>query len=104
MGTCSIDCLKASNQYNKIMSGGAVNSNISKLNLANLITKKEFKLIEIIGVGGYGYVHKAQKKDNRMFFALKTMSKLRVYEKNSIQSVLNERKLLTKINHPYVDI
>jgi hypothetical protein len=35
-----------------------------------------------------------------MYFALKVMSKLRVYEKNSITSILNERKLLTKINHP----
>jgi serine/threonine protein kinase len=65
-----------------------------------LIQKKDFKFIEIIGIGGYGYVHKAQKKDTHMYFALKVMSKLRVYEKNSISSVLNERKLLTKTNHP----
>jgi serine/threonine protein kinase len=65
-----------------------------------LIAKKDFKLMEIVGIGGYGYVYKAQKKDNKMFFALKMMSKLRVYEKNSIPSVLNERKLLTKTNHP----
>ena len=66
-----------------------------------MISKKDFRLIEIIGIGGYGYVHKARKKDNKINYALKVMSKLRVYEKNSISSVLNERKLLTRINHPY---
>jgi hypothetical protein len=33
---------------------------------------------------------------------MKEMSKVKVYEKNSVQSILNERQLLAHIRHPYI--
>jgi serum/glucocorticoid-regulated kinase 2 len=33
---------------------------------------------------------------------MKEMSKVKVYEKNSIQSIVNERRMLAHLRHPYV--
>ena len=33
---------------------------------------------------------------------MKEMSKVKVYEKNSVQSIVNERKLLAHLRHPFI--
>jgi len=33
---------------------------------------------------------------------MKEMSKVKVYEKNSVNSVINERKLLANLRHPFI--
>lgn len=35
-----------------------------------------------------------------MNYAMKEMSKVKIYEKNSVQSIINERKLLAHLRHP----
>jgi serum/glucocorticoid-regulated kinase 2 len=34
--------------------------------------------------------------------AMKEMSKVKIYEKNSVNSIINERKLLAHLRHPFI--
>lgn len=67
-----------------------------------------FKKIYAIGKGGFGRVWKIKarkdlldSKSNR-YYAMKEMSKVLIYIKRSIQSILNERKFLEKLYHPFL--
>jgi serine/threonine protein kinase len=55
-----------------------------------------------VGRGGFGRVWKVEHKRNKCFFALKEMQKLRVVAKRSVHSVLNERRLLAVVKHPFI--
>jgi len=54
-----------------------------------------FEIITVIGKGGFGKVWKIKSKVNGKFFALKEISKIKIINKNSIKSVMNERNILS---------
>ncbi len=66
------------------------------------INKNMFMFMYVIGKGGFGKVWKVEKKKERRMFAMKEMSKARILAKRSVNSVLNERKILSQLRHPYV--
>lgn len=39
-------------------------------------------------------------RKTKQMYALKEMSKVRIIDKRSVQSVINERKLLAQLKHP----
>jgi serine/threonine protein kinase len=55
-----------------------------------------------IGKGGFGKVWKVEHKKSKNFYALKEMEKIRIINKRSVQSVMNERRLLALIRHPFI--
>ena len=55
-----------------------------------------------MGRGGFGKVWKVEKKKNKKLFAMKEMSKARIISKRSVNSVMNERKLLSQLKHPFL--
>jgi serine/threonine protein kinase len=55
----------------------------------------------VIGKGGFGKVWKVERKKFKTMYAMKEMSKARIVTKKSVSSVLNERKLLAQLKHPY---
>ena len=60
------------------------------------ITKNHFIFHYPIGRGGFGKVWRVESKKNKNeFFAMKEMCKARVMAKKSVQSVMNELKLLS---------
>ena len=71
-----------------------VNKNDTKIN------KNSFEYISIIGRGGYGRVWKVYNKKNKKFFALKEMSKAIIIDKNSVDSVIFEKNILSEMDHP----
>ena len=55
-----------------------------------------------IGKGGFGQVWQVRSKRTKQTLALKEMLKTRIISKNSVQSVVNERKLLSVLKHPFI--
>ena len=65
-----------------------------RLELNVAISKNNFTYHYAIGKGGFGKVWKVERKKDKQIFAMKEMSKARVLTKRSVNSVLNERKIL----------
>ena len=59
------------------------------------INKTHFKFHNVIGKGGFGKVWKLERKKFKTTYALKEMSKCRIVQKKSVNSIMNERKLLS---------
>lgn len=59
------------------------------------ISKGQFKMHSVIGKGGFGQVWKVERKKFNTMYAMKEMSKAKIVNKKSVNSVLNERKLLS---------
>lgn len=51
--------------------------------------------MRIIGKGGFGRVWKVTEKKSKEVYALKVIDKARVITKKSVQSVINEREILS---------
>ncbi|CAG9315104.1 unnamed protein product [Blepharisma stoltei] len=66
------------------------------------IHKSYFSFKCPIGHGGFGKVWKVEQKKTKQCFAMKEMNKLRIIRKKSVSSILNERKLLSIIKHPFI--
>jgi serine/threonine protein kinase len=78
------------------------NSEIKTDSTTSAMNKKDFRLEKVIGRGGFGKVWKAESRKNGRIFAMKEMLKTRIVKKNSVQSVLKERMLLSIIKHPFI--
>jgi serine/threonine protein kinase len=63
----------------------------------DLDNKSMFNFIRIIGKGGFGRVWKVTDKKTKNVYALKVIDKARVITKKSVQSVLNEREILSRL-------
>ena len=66
------------------------------------LAKYNFNFHHVVGKGGFGRVWKVEMKRKKQMFAMKEMLKLRVVSKRSVHSVLNERSILEKLNHPFI--
>ena len=64
------------------------------------INKSHFKFHCIIVKGGFGKGWKVERKKFGTFYALKEMSKVKIVNKKSVNSVMNEKKLLSQLKHP----
>ena len=65
-----------------------------------VIDRNSFEFINIIGKGGFGKVWKVFHKKRKNYFALKEMDKSKIIDKQSESSIIYERNLLEKLNHP----
>lgn len=67
-----------------------------------LIGKHCFNYHHAIGRGGFGKVWKVESRKTKELFALKEMSKLRVISKRSVNSIMNERRILEVLRDPFI--
>lgn len=66
------------------------------------MNKNNFTFHYVIGRGGFGKVWRVEKKKIKKMYAMKEMSKTRIITKRSVNSVMNERKLLAMLRHPFL--
>ena len=66
------------------------------------ITLDHFDQLYAIGKGAYGRVLKVRHKPSGRVFAMKEMFKNLIVNKNSGQSIQNERQLLGILRHPFI--
>ncbi|CAD8060035.1 unnamed protein product [Paramecium sonneborni] len=64
--------------------------------------KSDFKMLFVIGRGGFGKVWKAENKKTKQQYAIKEMSKCKIINKKSISSVMNEKYLLSNLRHSFL--
>ncbi|CAD8118441.1 unnamed protein product [Paramecium sonneborni] len=64
------------------------------------INKAAFTFEYVIGIGGFGKVWKVKRTGQQ--FAMKEMSKALVITKKSVNSVMNERMLLSQLKHTFL--
>ncbi|CAG9315824.1 unnamed protein product [Blepharisma stoltei] len=67
-----------------------------------IMSRSHFNFLNVIGRGGFGRVWKVELKKGKKVYAMKEMLKLRVVSKRSVSSVMNERRLLSMIKHPFM--
>lgn len=65
-------------------------------------TRKCFKFYMVVGKGGFGKVWLVASRAERKYFALKEMSKLKIVAKKSVHSVMNEKHILSLVEHPFI--
>jgi serum/glucocorticoid-regulated kinase 2 len=66
------------------------------------ITKKDFEQIKVIGRGGFSRVILVRKKDTGRLYAMKIMKKNKIMREKKLKPILSERKVLEKLNHPFI--
>ena len=67
-----------------------------------IVNKDYFEFLHIIGRGGFGSVWKVKLKSTNDYFAAKIMSKSKIITKRSEDSIMGERRILSKIHHPFI--
>lgn len=76
--------------------------NINEQQKQVIIQKNNFNFLYCIGKGGFGKVWKVQMKKNGQYYAMKEMAKARIISKRSVDSVLNERIILSELKNSFL--
>lgn len=61
-----------------------------------------FRLFDIIGKGAFGTVRMIECKETGLKFALKYVRKDEVVRSNGASNILRERRILEKLDHPFL--
>lgn len=66
------------------------------------ISMNDFDILSVIGRGFYGKVMLCKSKLNGALFAIKSIHKSRLYSSNKVHTVVQERKIMSKSNYPFI--
>ena len=66
------------------------------------LTINDFKIISIIGLGGFSIVYKAKLKKTGRLFAIKEISKNEISKKKILNYVLSEKNILSELYNPFI--
>ena len=65
-------------------------------------TTGDFDLLCVIGMGAFGRVLQVRSKLDGQVYAMKVISKKLLRRKNSVENMVTERSILTRVDHPFV--
>mmetsp|Transcript_31020 Transcript_31020/g.35337 ORF Transcript_31020/g.35337 Transcript_31020/m.35337 type:complete len:459 (+) Transcript_31020:632-2008(+) len=66
------------------------------------VTFEDFNLIKVIGRGSFGKVMLVEKKDSRSVYAMKTLRKDQLIDKEQIEHTKTEKQILESVQHPFL--
>ncbi|KDR82896.1 hypothetical protein GALMADRAFT_238533 [Galerina marginata CBS 339.88] len=66
------------------------------------LTIDEFELMTVIGKGSFGKVLQVRKRDTSRIYALKTIRKAHIVNRNEITHTLAERLVLAQVDSPFI--
>ena len=66
------------------------------------VTRHDFEQIKVIGRGAFSRVILVRKKDTGRLYAMKIMRKDKLAREQKVKPIINERKIMEKINHPFI--
>ncbi|EAR87236.2 Serine/Threonine kinase domain protein (macronuclear) [Tetrahymena thermophila SB210] len=66
------------------------------------VTLNDFITIKCLARGSFGKVLLVQNKDTKQYYAMKTLKKADIINRNQIENALNEKKILQFSDHPFV--
>ena len=75
---------------------------VSQQSSIQKISRSPFEFLKIIGRGGFGRVWKVLHKPTKKIYAMKSMLKTRIIDTKNEQNVIDEREILSKLNHPFI--
>ena len=78
------------------------NAGLTEVIKTQQLTRSEFVFNYAIGRGGFGKVWVVDFRGDHQTYAMKEMLKLRIVSKQSVNSVINEQKLLSVLRHPFI--
>lgn len=70
-------------------------------NSAN-VTLDDFTILKVLGRGSFGKVMLVQKKDNQKLYAMKSLRKDALLEREQVEHTRTEKAILQHVNHPYL--
>jgi serine/threonine protein kinase len=62
----------------------------------------DFTIISVIGRGLYGKVMLCEHHETKERVAIKTVHKSRLVQSNKVHTIMTERKILSRVNHPFI--
>jgi serum/glucocorticoid-regulated kinase 2 len=71
-------------------------------NSGHSLTIDDFELITVIGKGSFGKVMQVRKRDTTRIYALKTIRKKHIVNRNEITHTLAERLVLARVDNPFI--
>lgn len=66
------------------------------------ISCEDFKIIKLLGRGSFGKVFLVQKRDNKIFYAMKVLNKEKIFKFKQEKHLKNEREIMEQINYPFL--
>jgi serum/glucocorticoid-regulated kinase 2 len=66
------------------------------------VSNDDFTLLQVIGTGSYGKVLLVKKKETGKLYAMKVLKKSYLKKQKQIEHTMDERKILEKINSPFI--
>ena len=66
------------------------------------IALKDFEKLNSIGRGGFGKVFEVKSSKSEQRYAMKEMDKTRIYAKRSVESVMNELRILFRVKSDFI--
>ncbi|KAK2952523.1 putative protein kinase [Blattamonas nauphoetae] len=69
---------------------------------ANTVSLTDFEILAMIGKGSFGTVYQVKKKSNGKIYAMKTLNKYDLYQRDQNFHTLTERTILATIHHSFM--
>ena len=93
-----------SNNKNSLLNISTINISFNTNNNNNLRKNslKDFKIIRLLGRGSFGKVYLVEYRSDNKIYAMKVLSKERIFKMRQVNHTKNEREILEKLNNPFI--